>query len=158
MEHPDTWRLLIDSSEKIVGYWHFVPLFDEEYELAKNGKLLDGEITNDRLAYLAVPGTYNMYFVSITILPEFRGVANFRLLLNSFLKQLSELAKDGIYFNEICTNAFTRAGESLCRTLGMSYQGTHSEKGRLYVLRMRPLPELRIFEDHPDLLRFYSQD
>lgn len=93
MEHPDTWRLLIDGAENIVGYWHFVPLFNEEYQLARKGLLLDGDITSDKLSYFELPGFYNIYFVSISILPSYRGVRNFRLLLDSLFQQFTELAK-----------------------------------------------------------------
>jgi hypothetical protein len=38
IERPDTWRLIIDSAETIVGYWHFVPLFTDDIEKAKKAK------------------------------------------------------------------------------------------------------------------------
>lgn len=156
MEHPDTWRLLIDGVENIVGYWHFVPLFDTEYQLAKEGLLLDGDITADKLSYFELPGFYNIYFVSISILPSYRGVHNFRLLLDSLFQQFTELACRDIYFKEICVNAFTQSGVSLCKTLEMEYIGEHKDKGKLFIQKFHPLPNLRIFQNYPEFVSIYS--
>jgi len=156
MEHPDTWRLLIDGIENIVGYWHFVPLFDSEYELAKAGRLLDGDITSDKLSYFEVPGFYNIYFVSISLLPNYRGVRHFRLLLDSLFEQFVELASRNIYFKEVCANAFTHSGESLCKTLGMKYIGEHKDNGKLFIQSFYLLPDLRIFRLYPQFVDLYS--
>ncbi|MGH9844275.1 MAG: hypothetical protein ACREEM_36595, partial [Blastocatellia bacterium] len=81
--HPDTVCLLIDGvKNKIVGYWHFVPLFEKEFQLAKQGKLYDIQITPDRVCFLSLPGLYKIYFVVISLLPEYRGIRNFRMLLD----------------------------------------------------------------------------
>lgn len=59
MDHPETWRLIADAPGSIVGYWHFVPLFDADYELVKQGHLLDSQITTDRVRLFELPGWYN---------------------------------------------------------------------------------------------------
>jgi hypothetical protein len=156
-EHPDTWRLLIDGPENIIGYWHFVPLFDEEYQLAKQGVLLDGDITSDKLSYFEVPGFYNIYFVSISILPSYRGARNFRLLLDSLFERFTELAQRDIYFKEVCANAFTDVGVSLCKTLEMKYIGEHKDKGKLFIQKFNPIPDLRVFQSYPDFVSLYSK-
>lgn len=156
MEHPDTWRLLIDGAENIVGYWHFVPLFDSEYQLAKQGLLLDGDITSDKLCYFEVPGFYNIYFVSISLLPNYRGVRNFRSLLDSLFERFIELADRNIYFKEVCANAFTTSGESLCKTLEMQYIGKHKDNGKLFLQNLYPLPSLKVLQLYPEFMRLYS--
>jgi hypothetical protein len=156
MEHPDTWRLLIDGAEHIVGYWHFVPLFDAEYQLAKEGLLFDGDITSDKLCYFELPGFYNIYFVSISLLPNYRGVRNFRLLLDSLFEQFTELAARNIYFKEVCANAFTESGESLCKTLEMQFIGQHKDHGKLFIKTFSPLPSLKIFQLYPEFVDLYS--
>jgi len=156
MEHPDTWRLAVEGPERIVGYWHFVPLFDDDYALASSGHMLDGQITADRVCYLELPGVYKVYFVSICLLPKYRGLRNFRILLDALFDDLAALAERGVYFDEICANAFTGEGRALCRTLGMRYVGDHQEKGEVFTLPLIPVPNLRSLQAYPRFIECYA--
>lgn len=156
MEHPDTWRLLTAGPEKVVGYWHFVPLFDEDFQAAKEGRLLESLITTDKVAYFELPGTYRIYFVSIVILQQYRGASNFHLLIDSLCRQFVSLAERGVFISEICANAFTPEGNSLCRTLQMKQACKHEDSGMIYTMPFHPFPNLRIFHNYPDLQRYYT--
>lgn len=156
MDHPDTWRLLVTQPGEIVGYWHFVPLFEDDLQRARSGTLLDSDITTDRVCYLELPGTYGIYFVSITVLPSHRGISSFRMLMDALVAQLIRLARHGVFFGEICANAFTPQGEALCKTLALGFVCNHTEFGRIYASALRPVVARGIFGAHPELGRLYS--
>jgi len=159
LNHPDTWRLLVDrAARRVVGYWHFVPLFDGDYERALNGQFYDIEITADRLCFLAIPGRYRAYFVGIATLAPHRSVKSFRLLFDSFLEQLVMLAERGVFLEEMCTNAFSPEGVSLCETLRMERVRDHEEFGRIYILRLLPPPTaMRVVQANARLLELYAE-
>jgi len=132
MNHPDTWRMLYSESNKIIGYWHFAPLFEDSYELAKQGILLDSEITADKVQFFEFEGWYNVYFVQICMLPKYRTTRNVRKLFQAIFTVLENLTKDGIFIKEICANAYTDIGRALCKTFRMQYLCEHKEYGSIY--------------------------
>jgi hypothetical protein len=110
MNHPDTWRLLITGPKNIVGYWHLVPLFPEEYELAKCGRLLDSQITVDTVRLFLPRNLYDIYFVQVCLLPKYRGFGQRKLLFETVLEVFNALSDHEVFIREICANAFTSAG------------------------------------------------
>lgn len=132
MNHPDTWRMLYSESNRIIGYWHFAPLFEDSYELAKQGILLDSEITADRVQFFEFEGWYKIYFVQICMLPKYRTTRNVRQLFQAIFTVLESLTKDGIFIKEICANAYTDIGRALCKSFSMQYLCEHKEYGSIY--------------------------
>lgn len=139
MDHPDTWRILTTGARDIVGYWHFVPLFDEQFQRALAGELLDSEITADKIQLFELPGTYDIYFVSFGLMPRFRRPKAVTLILRSFVDVLADLARNGITISRVCANAYTASGVALCRSLGMSYRRPHAAKGQIFEATMTTL-------------------
>ena len=156
-EHVDTWRLLVDSQRDIIGYWHFLPLFSEDFALAKVGKLIEGDLTVDRIPPL-LHGHYNIYFVTILLKVKYRKSDAKLALFNSVLNTLESLAKDGIFIDEICANAYTPAGEAVCKSFGMTPVADHISHGKIYTLRFYPFSPHSIFEGRPELNRLYNQE
>jgi hypothetical protein len=155
MDHPDTWRLLTAGPEKIVGYWHFVPLFVNQFELAMSGRLRDSEITADLVRVLELPGDYDIYFVSICALPLYRRTLRLRPLFTSFFDVVYDLALAGVRVGRICTNAYTPTGEALCKDLGFRVQQKHFEKGTVYALSFSELLNHSVCNHRPELLELY---
>ena len=56
LKWPQTWRLMVSGASNIVGYWHFVPLKKESFDVAMQGRLLDSEITESMLLPMDRPG------------------------------------------------------------------------------------------------------
>jgi hypothetical protein len=156
MDHPDTWRLLINGPGNIVGYWHFVPLFQQEYELAKQGRLTDSQITTDTVRVLELPGWYNIYFVSICVHPPYRRTPRMRALYKSFLDVITELALEGVFIREICANAYTLSGEALCKDLGFNFVTNHVDHGKIYATDFVNLLDHGISKGHQELRRLYE--
>jgi hypothetical protein len=156
MDHPDTWRLLINGPGSIIGYWHFVPLFQPEYEQAKKGFLMDSQITTDKVQLFELPGLYNIYFVSICIKSQYRRIHALRMLFESLRDIIIHFASGGIFFREACTNAYTGSGESLCKTLGMTCITNHTDHGQIYWASFNSLlTNNSFFKESAELKKYY---
>lgn len=156
LDHPDTWRLLITPNNEIVGYWHFVPLFENDFQRAIKGELRDSEITTDKVRVFELPGQYPIYFVTFGLLPRFRRGKGYRLLLDSLFDVLLQLAKEGIFINQICANAFTASGDSICKTFAMQQAGLHKERGRIYTGTVADLLKLDVCQRYGYLIEAYK--
>lgn len=156
MDHPDTWRLIINGPGSIIGYWHFVPLFKTEHELARQGKLTDSQITTDKVRVFEFPGWYDIYFVSICILPKYRRTPALRLLFKSFLDVVMELSLEEVFIREICANAYTASGLALCKSLGLNLLTDHTDHGQIYSAEFKDLLGNELFKGYPELRRLYG--
>jgi len=156
MDHPETWRLITDGPGSIAGYWHFVPLFEEEFARAKDGLLNDSEVTTDKVRLFELPGEYDMYVTIFCLKPRFRRPLAVTKLFDSFLDMLTLLARQGVFFREICANAYSANGVKLCRHFGMAPHKDHSSRGVIYTRRFYPFPPQDIFTRHPDLGAVYT--
>ena len=132
MNHPQTWRMLIDHNDQIDGYWHFAPLFTDDYKLAKAGKLLDSQITASRVRLFELPGLYDVYFVQLCLHPRFRQPRHVMHLFRSILGVLEELSADGIFIRNVCANAYTEAGDAICHSFNLKKGPKHQHRGRIY--------------------------
>lgn len=156
-ELPASWRLLVnEAGGEIVGYWHFVPLNEESYGFAKAGKFYGSDVTIDRVPFLLLPGRYKLYFVGFSLVRKHKTLQNFRLLFEALLHGWEEFAENDIIFEEVCANAYTDEGLSLCRTLGMQKVCDHEDRGEIYSMRLLPLPSLNILNQHPRLRDLYA--
>ncbi len=156
MSHPETWRLLTTEAREIAGYWHFVPLFREEFEQATRGELIDSEITADKLRLFELPGWYDIYFVSMGLQPRYRRPKAVAKLFRSLLDVACELAKSGIFVREVCANAYTASGVGLCKSFSMNHVGNHRERGKIFTATFRELLEALPLEGKESLIALYS--
>jgi len=152
--------MLILKNRKVVGYWTILPLKDDVFEKALKGNLDEGTITLESLEYVNMPGTYSCYFLDIAILPEYRGVKAFQLLINAFFELLQAYAEDDIYFKDWCANGYSVEGEMLCRSLGMHYLCDHHEEGegKIYYIDASQFTfDRSIFKRFPRLVELYKK-
>ena len=158
MNNPETWRLLITEPENIVGYWHIAPLFPTEYESAKRGQLLDSQITADTVQLFGNSDLYNIYFVQVCLHPQYRRPRQVRLLFETFFEVLDTLAADGIFISEICANAFTNVGVSLCRSFNLEWICKHSQHGEMYLGQISAVLKHSLARRFPELQRRYAKE
>jgi len=147
MNQPETWRMLTTQPKVIKGYWHFAPLFPDDYARAKAGELLDSEITVDRVQTLLEPGQYDIYFVQLCLHPRFRAMKYRKQLVCSVLSVMEDLAKDEIFIREICANAYTPEGVGACRTFHMEPGKEHKSHGTIYSAPIAALLSSRLASD-----------
>jgi len=130
-ETPETLRFLIDENNKAIGYYYFIPMFEDMFSKAKNGQLFDSEITADKVP-LFLQGIYNIYFPAICIREKYRKTLALKKMLISALDLFEELALSGIFINEICALAYSNSGASLCQSVGLKYTQNHIAEGKIY--------------------------
>ena len=140
-ESPDTWRLIVNGSKSIIGYWHFVPLFPQDFQKAKLGKLKDSEIVAERIMPLDLPDDYDIYVVSIALRRGYRNHEDRALLFGSFFEEVYSLAKNGIFIRNIITNAFTPDGFRTCTRFGMKTVAKHVQHGDIFFRTLYPFHE-----------------
>ncbi len=158
MNHPDTWRMLFSEPERIAGYWHFAPLFPDDYEMAKQGILRDSEITADRVQLFEFPGWYDIYFVQICLLPRYRNRTNIQKLFDSVFHVIAGLATDKIFVREICANAYTEVGRSLCKSFRLQYLKEHRDHGWVYGGTMMDALNAPVTSRFKQLLEYYKKE
>lgn len=156
-ESPDTWRLLVNGSESIIGYWHFVPLFKDDFQKAMSGELKDTEIIAERIVPLDLPGDYDVYVVSIALRRGYRNHEDRALLFGSLFDEIYSLAKAGIFIKNIVTNAFTPDGFRTCTRFGMKEIGKHLQHGNIFHRTLYPFQEQdRFLKNDSEIRKLYS--
>ena len=83
-----------NENNKIVGDWSIVALNKETFNMAKNGELLEADIDIDKTEMICFPGIYHGYILTCSILPEYRNMKNYNILLT--LKKMHIVKTDGI--------------------------------------------------------------
>ena len=146
--------LLVDGA--MVGFWHFVCLEDESFEAAKRGEYSCDRINMDDVEYLHFPGTYNGYFSSIAILPTFRSAKTFQLLINALIEQIESFAENDIYITRWCTNAFTKEGKAMSKSLRLQYLCDNAIDGEMYFSEIETMLEAPLFKRYTRLLELYN--
>ena len=152
----DTFRYLVNGDNKIVGDWSIVALTEESFAQALKGELLEKDIDIDNTEPLYFPGTYKLYILAMSLLPEYRTMQNHSKLVDSFLDQLEEYSENEIFFDEICINVFSREVEAMIKRLGFSYVVNNKVFGKIYRLQFIPLPNLPLLKKHPKLVENYA--
>lgn len=118
-----TWRAMLKDGE-IIGYWHFLCLFDEEFALAKTGELREADIRSDHVQHMFLPSStnYNMYVSSFIVAAQYQDPRLHAVLIRSFVAHIEWLASEGYYFAEICAVGVTPYGKQLCKALKLTLQ------------------------------------
>lgn len=158
VQHPDSWRLIADDSGNVEGYWSYVALFDEDFELAKKGELQESLITIDRVPEFELPGRYHLYFVMMALRPKYRHTEAIHMLYHSFFSVMEKLAESDVYFDDVLTNAYTPNGVSVCKSFGMRPIGNHVNQGMMYYTNFHPLPKVQLLREHPNLVTLYRKE
>lgn len=155
-DNSETFQYLVNSDDKIVGDWSIVALNEETFDSAKKGELLEAEIDIDKTEMICFPGMYRGYVLTFSILPEYRNMKNYNILIESFLAQLEEYAENGIFFKEWCMNVFSKDVESLVKQLGFKYITNNKVLGKIYYCSFLPLPKLPVYQKRPALVERYE--
>ena len=154
--NSETFQYLINGDNQIVGDWSIVALTEEVYEQAKQGKLLEADLDISKTEMICFPGIYYGYILAISLLPQYRNMKNYNLLINSFLEQLEEYAENGIFFKSWCINVFGKEVESLVKQLGFTYLTDNQAFGKIFHCNFMPLPNLPIYRKRPLLVERYE--
>lgn len=153
----DTFQYLVNSDNKIIGDWSIVALTDEAFELAVKGELLERDLGIDNTNMLCFPDIYNGYLLTFSLLPEYRNMQNYNLLIESFLTQLERYSENGIFFRSWCINVFGREVEALVKRLGFKYICNNKVLGKIYTCSFMPLPDIPLIKKYKVLVENYQK-
>jgi|GEM_PF-1952598 len=145
-DFPDTWRLIVDHSDTIIGYWRLSPLTSEVYEKARSGKLLDRELVVEAMPYFGPPDIYDVYVAFIGVDKKKAGVSGFWQLVLSMFAVLDKLAKADIFIGRVCANGLSPDGKKLCEKY-MEYVCKHEFAGHIYEADMQDLMNKVLLKD-----------
>jgi hypothetical protein len=157
VDHPDTWRLLVDRPGSIVGNWHFVSLYAEDFDKARNGQLTERDITADRVRYLDMLGWHDIFFLAVFLVPRFRGAHNLIMLRKTILDHFLYLARQGIFIRTVCANAYSISGKGFCRSFHLEGRGQNIVHGTMYERAVYPLPDDPLFHPYSELNDLYRK-
>jgi len=81
---------------------------------------------------------------------------DYRLLFDSVFNVIYPLAKGKIYFSEICANAYTEIGHSLCKTFNMKFICNHYEHGAIYYEKIEEVIFGSLLKENFTLVELYK--
>ena len=154
--NSETFQYLINDNNQIVGDWSIVALNEETFGAAMNGQLLEAEIDISKTEMICFPGIYCGYILTFSLLPQYRNMENYNVIIDSFLKQLEVYAENGIFFKKWCMNVFGREVEALIKQLGFRYVTDNKVLGKIYACDFMPLPNYPIYKKHTKLVEYYE--
>lgn len=153
----ENWRIILNNENQVVGYWVFVALPDEMAALAKEGKLKEKYINTDSMEYIDFPGTYNGYILMAGTKPEARTAALVRLLYESLLKHVEDLAQKGVFFREILCVGESTSGQSAIKKIGFKEISEHVNGGKVLSLDMTNVLENKYLSSMKNLTYLYRE-
>ena len=156
-DNSDTFQYLINEENKIVGDWSIVALTDEAYELAEKGELVEAEIGPDNTEFICFPDYYNGYILTFSLLPQYRTMDNYNLIIDSFCKQIEVYSSAGVFFKRWCINVFGKEVEALVKKMGFRYVCNNKVFGKIYACDFIPLPKVPLLKKYPALVKNYEE-
>ena len=101
--------------------------------------------------------TYNIHFGAICLIDEYKNISVFKTLLFSIVKYIEKLAINEIFINEICTQAYSKEGRALAKSLGLKYCVDHKDgHGEVYCGTVIKLLDNLILKDFDILKSLYK--
>lgn len=118
----DHWAVVM-RDDRMVAKWTLPLLNPEDEALFRAGRLIEADLSLDRIRRPILPGTYFGYSPAVVIRRGHEAVGP--LLLSSFVSFLETLARREIYLHGIGSISVSLGGAQICRDLGMTRLGTH---------------------------------
>lgn len=154
--NSETFQYLVNGENQIVGNWSIVALNDETFEQAMKGELLEVDLDLDKTELICFPGMYNGYILNFSLLPEYRVMRNYNIIIETYLKQLEEYAENQIFFKKWCINVFGKEIEALIKPMGFQYVTDNKVYGKIYACDFMPIPELPVYRNYKKLIEEYK--
>ncbi|MFA3919085.1 helix-turn-helix domain-containing protein [Ruegeria sp. 2012CJ15-1] len=108
----------------MVAKWTLPFLLPEDEALFRAGRLIECDLSVDRLRRPILPGTYFGYCPALIVRPGHEAASS--LLMSSFVGFLETLAEREVFLHGLGTISVSPSGAQICRDIGMIRLGTHS--------------------------------
>ena len=114
----DMFALLYDS-KRLIGYMCVFPVKPFLYErIISEDRLFDSDITGDMIEVYHQGRAYNLYLLSVAILPEYQGRGLAKQFTKWFFNYLLEKRSNNIYFSSALSVAISKEGRLLLEKMG----------------------------------------
>ncbi len=120
--YRDHWSGVMQN-DKMVAKWTLPFLLPADVELFRAGRLIESELSVDRLRQPILPGEYFGYCPALIVCPGHEAAST--LLMSSFVNFLERLAVRDVFLLGMGTVSCSPAGAQVCRDLGMTSLGDH---------------------------------
>ncbi|SPH24967.1 hypothetical protein DEA8626_04000 [Defluviimonas aquaemixtae] len=120
--YRDHWAAVMRDG-RMVAKWALPFLDFEDEALFRAGRLIEAELSVDRIRRPILPGTYYGYSPAVVVRPGHEAAGT--LLLSSFVRFLEGLANREVLLHGIGTVSVSPGGAQICRDIGMTRLGSH---------------------------------
>ena len=124
------------KDNQVAGYINAMPLVREKFEELKLGRTLDITIKPSEIVNPTEPGRYKLYVVSIAVRPHLKTGLALKCLSETFIEKMIDLAKKGIFFDEVLMDAFTPEGVKLSKYFGGIKLRDTSHDSQIYKVKI----------------------
>lgn len=128
----NSWNVFLNNEKKIISYWIFIAVNEDKYADISSGKVNEKDIELRDVNFIDVPGRYWGYLLLSGSASNCKTQENRRELYDSWLHYIEELAKKGIYFNEIASMVGSEWGNSSLKNIGMTNYAEYRYGGQMY--------------------------
>ena len=156
--YPDTFHLALNEYNEIVGNWSFCAPQDDQLELIQKGQVKEAYFSLSNSNYINFPaheGYYDGFILNFSLNRHYRTAANEHMLFNSFVNQLLEWAKLGIYFRYIYVNVFIKEQEKMYQNFGFVKLCENHPNGMIYKLNLLDCPQNPMWSCYEELRKLY---
>lgn len=151
------FRYILNGCDNIVGEASMTIMTDELHALAMEGRALEKDFSRDNTISIPFFGLYHCYILTLSLLPHYRNVANYKILAKAFWENIQEYAEQGIFFTDFVYNAFSKETEDFCKTFGFVYKCDNISFGKVYTLDFTKRPKSPFFKTMPRLMELYEE-
>ena len=120
--YRDHWAVVMHG-DRMVAKWALPFLNAEDEALFRAGRLLEADLSLERIRRPILPGTYFGYCPAVVVRPGHESAS--MLLLSSFVDFLEALADRDILLHGMGTITVSSGGTQICQDLGMTRLGAH---------------------------------
>lgn len=157
-QNPRCFHCLIYNDEKIVGYWSCLPVTEDLYNRGVKGENINESIGFDDIDQFSIPDDHYLYLVDLFRYDEHYNATSTRMMIDSFVNFLLELAESGYFVRKIFANISGHSVEKVSEKLGFSYcvehkchqmfapDGVRSIPTKIYELDLSEHSDSKIFE------------
>ena len=120
--YRDSWAAVLHQG-RIIAKWALPLLLPEDEARFRDGRLIEADMSVDRIHRPLLPGTYFGYCPALVVCKGHEAAAP--LLMSSFVHYLEKLAEREILLHGFGTIACSEGGRQVCRDLGMIRLGAY---------------------------------
>jgi transcriptional regulator with XRE-family HTH domain len=154
--YHDLWAAVM-CKDQMVAEWDLLFLLPQDEALFRAGRLIESDLSVDRIRQPILPGTYFGYCPALIVRPGHEAASV--LLLSSFVRFLERLAEREIVLHGMGTVSVSPGGAQVCRDLGMTRLTSHclNPAYGIWELAGSAIPDSIFARRSPLLRRSYIQ-